>query len=395
MIRPARPVLAVLAAVLASVALGVTPAAATSGASLAADTTTVPANTVPTSAMPPTWLGQCTTTRLPAALPDATAATLTGLLCTPRRSRPGTVLLEIHGATYNSAYWNWPLDPARQSFTWSALAAGYATFALDKLGAGRSSAPPSTSVTFTAQAEAIHQTIGALRTGALGTRFARVVLVAHSFGSAEADAELAAHGDADALVATGSGHATSTAISQDSTTMFAPAVALLPARFAGRDPGYRTTTTLAARRAVLYNQDTPTSVVAFDQATRDAVSATEMATRPPDLSALTRAIRVPVLLIDGSLDSHYCAGVTGQTTGLDDCTSPAGLYASERGNYTGCFAAATVPGSGHDLTTEPESATAAVTILGWLAATVPAGGPPARCAITGPWPTPRTPAPLG
>src|SRR5205807_3494715 len=154
-------------------------------------------------------------------------------------------------------------------------------------GAGASSAPNSALVTFGVQTNAIHTTVTALRNGTLGTRFAHVVLIGHSFGSAEATAELADYHDADALIATGSGHAVAAAISADTATMFAPAKTLLPGRFGSRDPGWITTTTADARRVIMYAAAAPADTVQFDMSTRDAVSKTEMSTRPPNLIALT------------------------------------------------------------------------------------------------------------
>ena len=329
-------------------------------------------------------LGGCATHRLPVTLADHSTAEVSGTLCVPAQGHPITVLALVHGATYNASYFDWPQDPATHSFVWSALEAGYATFDLDKLGAGASSAPNSALVTFGVQADAIHSAVTALRNGDLGTRFTHVVLVGHSFGSAEATDELAKYHDADALIATGSGHAVAAAITAGTATMFAPAKTLLPNRFGSRDPGWITTTTTAARVTLMYAKAAPADAVQFDMDTRDAVSKTEMSTRPPNLGALTHGITQPVLVVDGQFDDHYCAGVIGQVAGLDDCSSSAALYHSEQANYGPCFAAATVPGSGHDLTTEAGAPIAARAELSWLAATVPAGSGPAHCGMTGP-----------
>lgn len=353
---------------------------------------TIPARTVasttPPSALPPLWLGSCRTKTLPVSLPDGAEAHLTGLLCQPTWSRPAAVQLLVHGATYNSSYWSWPVDPSGHSYTWQALRRGYATFAIDKLGAGRSSAPLSTSVSFTAQALAVHQAIQALRSGTLGHRYRAVVVVAHSFGSAESFAEQSTWHDADALVATGSGHALSKVTAGQTVTDFGPGADLVPLRFGDRDPGYITTTTKQARREVLYNDVTPDSMVNYDHRTRDVFSSSEVSTRPPDLSALTKSINEPVLLLNGSLDSHYCSGVTPQYD-LDDCSSPSGLYGSEHENFGRCFAASVVLGSGHDLTTEAQARSAASITLDWVARTVPATTGRSTCAATGPFGSPQ------
>src|SRR6202035_971051 len=91
----------------------------------------------------------------------------------------------------------------------------------------------------------------------------------------------------------------------------------------------------------------------YDTAPAAPLPPGETATRLADIAADTSQFTMPTMLVDGQHDSHYCRGAqTIPESGLDDCSSGAALYASERGNYPLCFAAAVVPDSGHDLTTE-------------------------------------------
>ena len=334
---------------------------------------------LPPFANPPDRLGSCYLVAITAILPTGQPVTLNAHNCAPRGHTPRTVLILVHGATYNSAYWSWPQDPARHSFVWAALTAGYAVLAVDRLGQGASSRPNSALDSFPAQAATLH----AVAQWA-ARHWMRRVIIGHSFGSAEEAAELAVSlRDADAAVFTGSGDAVSNATNTLSRTGFKSAAALDP-RFATLDAGYETSTTLAVRASLLYRPvDTSAAVIAFDQHTRDTLSFTELTTRPADLSGLTRGLAMPMLLIDGQDDSHYCDGAQQPAkTALDDCATGAGLYASERSNYGPCLATAVVPGSGHDLQTENGAPFAARSILNWVRATVtPAGR--VRCAVIG------------
>ena len=335
----------------------------------------------PPFADPPAGLGTCEVVTFPVTLPGGAAAALVGHLCEPRVvTRHGQLQVLLHGGTYNASYWSWPQDPARHSYVWLALAEGWPVLALDRLGYGRSTRPPSTADTFAAQAGTLHQVFVTLR----GRGWRTLVGVGHSFGSAELDNEAATYPrDLDALVLTGSGARTSAETTRQSRELVA-ANTLPPRRFRGLDAGYLTSPTVAAREALLYDaMDVRPDVVRYDYATEDTLPLGEVTSRPASLTALTDTLRVPVLLLDGQRDSHYCDGAqAAPETGLDDCATGATLYASEAANYpNACLAAAVVPGSGHDLTTEDGAVEAAATALGWLAATVTREG--VRCAERG------------
>jgi hypothetical protein len=73
-------------------------------------------------------------------------------LCLPTgKPTPATVQVLVHGITYDHRYWNIadPADPQGDRYSWEAAAAkaGYATVAIDRIGAGASTHPPSTLVT--------------------------------------------------------------------------------------------------------------------------------------------------------------------------------------------------------------------------------------------------------
>src|SRR5262249_16938746 len=67
---------------------------------------------------------------------------MAGTLCHPENApMPHTVQLLVHGATYTRAVWDWPQNPSTYSYVQAAVNAGYATFAVDRLGHGESTHP--------------------------------------------------------------------------------------------------------------------------------------------------------------------------------------------------------------------------------------------------------------
>jgi pimeloyl-ACP methyl ester carboxylesterase len=87
--------------------------------------------------------------------------------------------------------------------------AGYAVLALDRIGTGDSTCPPSEQVTTGNHVQVLHQIVRALREGRVhGTVFDRVVTVGHSYGSGIAIVEAARHQDVDGLIVSGMLHAT-------------------------------------------------------------------------------------------------------------------------------------------------------------------------------------------
>lgn len=103
----------------------------------------------------------------------------------------GTVQLLIHGSTFNHDYWDFgTVDGVEYSYARSVAAHGFPTFAIDLIGAGNSSHPPSTQITNEVTAFVAHQIVQGLRTGnvngfplGLLVPFAKVILMGHSLGS--------------------------------------------------------------------------------------------------------------------------------------------------------------------------------------------------------------------
>src|SRR2546429_6486246 len=178
----------------------------------------------------------------------------------PAGATPGTVQLLVHGCLYNGRYWDYP-DPTggtdRYSYVSHALRAGYATLAVDMLGTGGSTHPPSSQATVDAGVWVIHQVVQALRggtvTGPRGpARFAHVIEVSWSFGTFFSWLEVSRYQDVDAAVFTGATHHLAV-----EPPLLADALSLYPAyldpQFAGLfDPGYLTTRP-GTRKGIFYD----------------------------------------------------------------------------------------------------------------------------------------------
>lgn len=270
--------------------------------------------------------------------------------CTP--AHPRALQLLIHGMTYNGRYWDFP-DPDdgtdRYSYTHTATSAGYATLAIDRIGTGQSSRPLGALVTITSNAYVIHQIVQALHHGTItGHPEPTIALVGHSYGSWVTWYEASDWHDVDAVILTGISHRVPvTAYLNVLPKILQPAMA--DPRFVGKivDPTYLTT--VPGQRYAAFNApayETP-AVQAEDERTKDTVTAAEVAVFP---LILTRRldIRVPVLLVNGTLDSLFC----GPAYGGADCDTAPALVAQEApllGAQVPCVDGYVLPAAGHDL----------------------------------------------
>src|SRR5262249_18720030 len=99
----------------------------------------------PSSAVADSGNLHCTGHQVPVGMTDGGPLNLSmfGQLCYSGTQAPDTVQLLVHGATYNHLYWDFPYQRAHYSYVHFATAAGYATFSVDRIGAGQSSHPQS------------------------------------------------------------------------------------------------------------------------------------------------------------------------------------------------------------------------------------------------------------
>jgi pimeloyl-ACP methyl ester carboxylesterase len=303
----------------------------------------------------------CTTTTVNIAV-GLVPQTISGTYCRPRSRPSQTVFVLVPGATYNHLYWAFPYKPQTYDFARAMAVAGFAAYAIDRLGTGDSSRPPSATLTGITQGVAVHQVIGYLRRTGFGAhRFKTVLLGGHSLGSAISIIEAATFKDVDGVLLTGIGHHVNL-VGAAKFLAFGLGPAFLQSRFAGYDPGYLTT--LSGTRDVFYAPGlAEAEVLQTDEATKDVFASTEapdglgLGTHSP-YSAL---INAPVLLVNGSLDQLICGGVGSH------CGSGTALLAQERPYYSGapCVDAFVMPGIGHDVNLAPTAPTYRARVITW------------------------------
>ncbi|MED7931683.1 alpha/beta fold hydrolase [Nonomuraea sp. LP-02] len=263
-----------------------------------------------------------------------------GTLCLPR-GRTATVQLLIPGGFYGQAYWRMRGDRQRPSYVETMTAAGYATLAIDRLGTGASSYPPSARFGQDTHQIVIRRLIQQLRQGRLGgARFAKVVLVGHSLGSTLARTVAAAHpAEVDGVILTGESSVPDEAAFEQLGAGIHRAAD--DPRFAGRglDDGYLTTRP-GLRAAWFYHRpNADPEVIAADEATKttDVFPPGDSYTPP----SINKHIQAPVLIVNGEHDK-LLAGAR---------TSSAALHAQEAPFYgpRAKLETVVVPGTGHVL----------------------------------------------
>jgi Alpha/beta hydrolase family len=300
--------------------------------------------------------------------------------CLPPGRTPTTVQLLVHGGTYNHDYWDFGvIDGIDYSYVNAALAAGYAVLDIDRLGDGQSSHPPSTDLTFTNTIYTLHEVIQALRSGALGISFPRVMYVGHSFGSAYGVDEIATYADVDAAILTGYGHTDSPSFVALGNEDSYPAID--DPAFAGSDLDTGYLTTIPGDRAALYyyTPGADPDVIARDEATKDLISLTELISRPKTY-LLTPQIHVPVLILDGDHDIHYCAPDD------DNCSDQSIFYQEESPYFTtaACLHTFLVPNTGHVTALSRSAPFSYMVMLAWASYYLPPSGFRGPCLGSGP-----------
>lgn len=294
---------------------------------------------------------------------DAAGQQLSAEYCTPPGPRASTVDVLVPGATYNEAYWDWPVDPAAYSFVDKDLLAHRATLAVSGLGTGASSHPVSSAITATVSAYTIHQAIAWIRHAG----YQKVDLIGHSVGSIIASLVAATWpGDAGRVVLTGD-------LSLVSANENAAQADIWPAdqdpQFAGDglDPGYLTT--VPGIRGTLFYYNGNPAVVAWDESHKDVVSATEFESAlalpalPPGPANPTDGITAPVLLLVGQQDHLLCQG-----GGTPDCANLPALQAFEAPYFARAVSLTvlSVPRTGHDLALSPTAGLSFAMINAWI-----------------------------
>ena len=311
----------------------------------------------------------CSDYSLPVRIADPGPAdqTLWGQLCYRGNREPGAVQLLVHGATYNHLYWNFPDGNGYYSYVGAATAAGYATFDVDRIGAGNSSHPPSTSVDLTAGAVALHDAVTALRSGGVGGHaFRHVIAVGHSIGSVEIWLEAARYHDLSAVIVTSALHALSPDIGALQSDLY-PAADDPAFAGSGLDPGYLTTLP-GTRESLFYDTATTNpAVVATDEGSKGVTTPAELAGAAailgePPAQQPSYQVTVPVLSVVGEDDNLFCTGVTAY-----DCASQQSVRSFESQYYSPAahLKLVVIPGTGHDLALSTTAPVTDAIMLGW------------------------------
>jgi pimeloyl-ACP methyl ester carboxylesterase len=309
----------------------------------------------------------CQDVSVPTQLDLLLTVNVHGRLCVP--SGADKVQLLVHGATYDSRYWDEPVEGGLYSYVREATMDGWATLAVDLVGYGQSTRVLSATLTATTQALVVHQLIGKLRAGSIGGHpYSKVLLGAHSVGAAEAVIETSLYNDADALAISGMTHMLAVAQLLTTFTADLQSVALDPALAGQYDPGYLTT--VPGTRGTLFYGPSPDPVmVAYDEATKGAISGTEAsdAITLGFVLPTSSAVRIPVYLALGGSDHLYCSPLLGT-----DCSSSAALDAQERPYFANApsFTAVIVPGAGHDVNLSPNAVAFETAVNTWADAHV-------------------------
>jgi pimeloyl-ACP methyl ester carboxylesterase len=298
---------------------------------------------------------QCHAMTVPVSLIDGgpKAYVVSGQLCLPASGQARTVLLTVHGATYDHRYWDWPYEPTLYSFRQFMTNAGYAVFLYDRIGDGQSSHPVSTDISVASDGYVAHQLVQGLRSGQIdGYTFNHVVIVGHSLGSYTSWVEAGLYRDVDGVILTGVAHGMNTNAGSVASADIYPANQGPQFQPTALDAGYLTTR--PGKRFDLFYAATTTdpAVVAFDEATKQTVTSTEygsiFATGPGSPAFDSGLITAPVLLVNGQNDLFFC-----QNSPVD-CSTSSSLQRAEQ-QYYGASPSMTsfvVPATGHDINLE-------------------------------------------
>jgi pimeloyl-ACP methyl ester carboxylesterase len=312
--------------------------------------------------------GTCQSEQLhvPLAADQPADQTINGTLCIPLwwSGHQHEVDILLHGATYNSTYWNWPVETNQYSYVNDTLLAGRATFTYDALGTGASNRPAlASSITMNTEAYVLNQVLTWVHSN---KSFSRFVVVGHSFGSITAVYEAGLYHDENALVLTGFAHTVNAANAATAVNDLYPANQ--DPKFAGKnlDSGYWTTVP-NTRKALYYGGITDPSVVASDEATKDVVPASAFGQGVAQLEApavgnVANKVTVPVLEVIGQKDFLFCG-----TGAPANCSLPSTVQAYDAPYFSHTsLKVDTIPFTGHDLALHPSNLDTFLKINDWV-----------------------------
>ncbi len=201
-----------------------------------------------------------------------------------------TAILLMHGLSYTKEAWDFPGYSVAQKLA----RAGYAVFAIDRLGYGESHLTNGYNVTHEAYADMAHQIIGQLRKQG----FAHVVLGGHSAGAGTTELEAGLYGDPGAIIAMGWHHRPSNQLGQDFFTGDYPRAAQGSYEYFLGTPNHRA--------EMFYNADADRDVVEADtRAAVDTPSGEIFSIGKQPSRFVVGNIKVPVFLQFGEDDRLF------------------------------------------------------------------------------------------
>lgn len=288
-------------------------------------------------------------------VPVGQGSTVYGELCMPTNgTTPTTIQLLLHGITYHTMYWDFPLHPERYSYVDYMTQRGYATLNIDRIGIGASSHPPSALITLDSNAAMANAISKQLKAGSIGAKaWKHVIFVGHSGGTATSwlAASLLAPeaGGADAIIGTGWAHQIEPEPLARFFSGFYPAA--LDPKFMGDptflDLGYQTPMPGGRNSDFLYNLNhVDPVVVQIDEVLKQTVTGGEGATLANRYSDNhTKSIKASVFMINGQQELFFCG------PSLQDCRSGDALRNANEPYFSpaACLTAAVVPNAGHNL----------------------------------------------
>ncbi|KAL8782316.1 MAG: hypothetical protein Q9213_005477 [Squamulea squamosa] len=247
---------------------------------------------------------------------------------------PKPIQLLIPGNSYNHTYFNGfdssPVPGNTNSWASYALAQGYPTLSIDRLGSGLSSHPdPLNIVQAPLVADTVHQIIQQIRAGkqiplpVLGER--KIILVGHSFGSLIAAKISAEHPeDVDGIIHTGFAirKPDQQPLLGQLASVYLQASTYSPKRFPPNVfvPGYLVATSKEGRRNTFYSAPEDFSATLYDKDfwLKDTLSLGEAITGQPLPTSLT--YDKPTFVLTGRQDAVFC-GNGSRELGIPDCGS--------------------------------------------------------------------------
>ncbi|KAH7402184.1 Alpha/Beta hydrolase protein [Phaeosphaeria sp. MPI-PUGE-AT-0046c] len=251
--------------------------------------------------------------------------------CRPAQEVPGretTIQLLLHGVGYTKEYWSGigfsnTTFPGQYSWAHHATSQGYSTLAIDNLGNGQSDHPdPISVVQLPLQLELIRTLIGSLRSGnSLHSKFNKVILVAHSYGTLVARAMATLYPDpkvgADAYILTAS--STTLLGFQTAGGLFKPRAAsvVTPSKFGHLPPAY-VQILPASIREIVYSlsEEFDPEILALDIAQPHVFAVGELATFKANT---TSNFEGPVMYLTGRTDAIVCDKAGNITVSFPDC----------------------------------------------------------------------------